>query len=797
MEDLLKQWPAVTKRAGKACLNCRARKVKCNVEEHGVPCTNCLTDDVVCRVQKSRRGRRPTKDGTKKPSPTAEKRHVPSSPMADIGTDRLTKSAALKRLPVTHTTGWLSQYSLKDDSAAAELDKPVSHNISVHLKSYLDHKDEPVTDRFDTGELHRELTYAPLIDRDAVHYTTSSGPISRDNTVEIDHATPSTKSMDTGYEPLPDCVKPIAQHLTMDDIHYLRIKGALDIPSIELRKALIQSYVQYFHPLMPLLDLPTLMNCANECPTNTTPKMSILLLQAVMFAGVTFVDSEQIKRAGFICRRTARRVFYDRARLLYDLDAEHDRLTIIQAVTLLTFWSETPGDNKGGWHWMGVAVSLALTLDLHRQPQHTTPDRGSRLRKRIWWCCYMRDRLLALFMCRMRRINDSDFNTPMLALGDFELDDFPGEDPRNSVLNRDCQVRLAEICIQMAQLCTHIETVMDLHFSLLPPDHRSGLTRDPRGETSTMLFPRHRPYKADLVRICDRNLQTWLDKRTPAAIYQRPRTEDLNEPCKSITSSQAFLHIIFYGIVSALHRPQINSGHMAKQNPSQLDEHQRLSMTRTEEASLEVARINLDLLELGLVGYVFPPTITIQMPVAITQLRRLRTHNPEQITKALEALYSCLAVLEILKKLYVGADCVMAFVVEVMRKAGVMPAFNVDSKIQMIRFGDYEYRPGCGHGHSDTMHDTVLCDASETNTQDQDQAQKQSFSRPAVEPELDHSSGLDNLGWHSKEGVEEDPFAHWTDSGDMFLPENLDWEAAFGVFMDLDQHNTSVAEWPV
>ncbi|KAG9775194.1 hypothetical protein KCU88_g5192, partial [Aureobasidium melanogenum] len=602
MEDLLKQWPAVTKRAGKACLNCRARKVKCNVEEHGVPCTNCLTDDVVCRVQKSRRGRRPTKDGTKKPSPTAEKRHVPSSPMADIGTDRLTKSAALKRLPVTHTTGWLSQYSLKDDSAAAELDKPVSHNITgVHLKSYLDHKDEPVTDRFDTGELHRELTYAPLIDRDAVHYTTSSGPISRDNTVEIDHATPSTKSMDTGYEPLPDCVKPIAQHLTMDDIHYLRIKGALDIPSIELRKALIQSYVQYFHPLMPLLDLPTLMNCANECPTNTTPKMSILLLQAVMFAGVTFVDSEQIKRAGFICRRTARRVFYDRARLLYDLDAEHDRLTIIQAVTLLTFWSETPGDNKGGWHWMGVAVSLALTLDLHRQPQHTTPDRGSRLRKRIW----------------------------------------------------------------------------------------------------------------------------------------------------------------------------------------------------TEEASLEVARINLDLLELGLVGYVFPPTITIQMPVAITQLRRLRTHNPEQITKALEALYSCLAVLEILKKLYVGADCVMAFVVEVMRKAGVMPAFNVDSKIQMIRFGDYEYRPGCGHGHSDTMHDTVLCDASETNTQDQDQAQKQSFSRPAVEPELDHSSGLDNLGWHSKEGVEEDPFAHWTDSGDMFLPENLDWEAAFGVFMDLDQHNTSVAEWPV
>lgn len=44
-------------RAGKACYNCRARKVKCDVEEQGFPCRNCRLDQTQCFVQKSRRGK--------------------------------------------------------------------------------------------------------------------------------------------------------------------------------------------------------------------------------------------------------------------------------------------------------------------------------------------------------------------------------------------------------------------------------------------------------------------------------------------------------------------------------------------------------------------------------------------------------------------------------------------------------------------------------------------------------------------------------------------------------------------
>jgi hypothetical protein len=53
--DGISQPRAVKRRASKACQCCRARKVRCNVTEHGAPCTNCRLDEVECIVSESRR----------------------------------------------------------------------------------------------------------------------------------------------------------------------------------------------------------------------------------------------------------------------------------------------------------------------------------------------------------------------------------------------------------------------------------------------------------------------------------------------------------------------------------------------------------------------------------------------------------------------------------------------------------------------------------------------------------------------------------------------------------------------
>ena len=47
----------VKRRASKACQCCRSRKVRCNVVEHGAPCTNCRLDQVECIITESKRKR--------------------------------------------------------------------------------------------------------------------------------------------------------------------------------------------------------------------------------------------------------------------------------------------------------------------------------------------------------------------------------------------------------------------------------------------------------------------------------------------------------------------------------------------------------------------------------------------------------------------------------------------------------------------------------------------------------------------------------------------------------------------
>ncbi|KAL4883367.1 hypothetical protein BJY04DRAFT_184512 [Aspergillus karnatakaensis] len=38
-------------RAGQACLYCRKRKVRCDFEAKGQPCTNCSLDRIACELR--------------------------------------------------------------------------------------------------------------------------------------------------------------------------------------------------------------------------------------------------------------------------------------------------------------------------------------------------------------------------------------------------------------------------------------------------------------------------------------------------------------------------------------------------------------------------------------------------------------------------------------------------------------------------------------------------------------------------------------------------------------------------
>lgn len=113
---------------------------------------------------------------------------------------------------------------------------------------------------------------------------------------------------------LPDYLKPPHTRVTSVDIDYLVAKGALSLPDIRLRNALLRSFFEYVHPYLPLVEIHELLQIIDE-GTGKSGQISSLLFQAVMFAGTAFVDMEFLRSAGYSNRKAARKAFFQKARV--------------------------------------------------------------------------------------------------------------------------------------------------------------------------------------------------------------------------------------------------------------------------------------------------------------------------------------------------------------------------------------------------------------------------------------------------------------------------------------------------
>ena len=135
---------------------------------------------------------------------------------------------------------------------------------------------------------------------------------------------PSPLSADSPYFPsssrfpavanIPYFIKPLPSRIGPDEVQYLERKGALTVPSTPLRNELIRNYIEFVHPYMPLIDLCEFVMIINS-ENGTSGRISLILYQAVMFAGCAFVDMQHLFNAGYSSRKQARKDFFQKTRV--------------------------------------------------------------------------------------------------------------------------------------------------------------------------------------------------------------------------------------------------------------------------------------------------------------------------------------------------------------------------------------------------------------------------------------------------------------------------------------------------
>lgn len=338
----------------------------------------------------------------------------------------------------------------------------------------------------------------------------------------------------------------------------------------------------------------------------------------------------------------------------------------------MTYWYETPDDQKDTWHWMGVAISLAHTIGLHRKPvanSMTTVKR--KLWKRIWWSCFMRDRLIALGMRRPTRIKDEDFDVPMLAESDFEIQVLAES---NTLLPPECTVirdtamqrELATLCISKAKLCLGISHMLKTQYSVLIRDNMK-----PENTTNStmMLFP-NKFDNGDAVDTIDAELRAWADG-LPECCRYRPLTEaDVEGGRSTVTINRTLLHMVHQTTISALHRPQFLPS-APNQVPTTSRQVQDMSRVKVRDSAMQITRMVTELHKYQLERYLPTTGVTVILPAMIIHLLEMKSSSQEARERATAGFRQCMRVMEKLREIYSAADYATGFLDAALRKADI------------------------------------------------------------------------------------------------------------------------------
>ncbi|KAK6371561.1 hypothetical protein LTS17_008812 [Exophiala oligosperma] len=393
------------RRSAVACQRCKARKVRCSVTATGHPCTNCTQDDTRCEVLPRKKHAR-DRDKVKKMRALAPNAPSPvvRTDLSPVNTNAVPQDDVRLEPGVAPTTDQLQRVApnLEDsyvpsnalhDSTPDEGGNPASFAEAVQANS-----------PFNNERLFYSGDRQGLVH--SVMEICASQRINKPGPLWFQMRAPEPKKV---WE--------------MHDQIYLRSKGVFNLPSSDVCDALIRSYFDHVHPLLPIIDVGHFLA---QYTLKGAASMNLLVLWSVFLAAANFASPDLLRTAGYASRKALKRVMYSRAKALYDSDYEDDKVCVVQAVTLLGFWYSDAEDRNGPWHWMGIAIGLCQVMGLHRKPRLavSTPSAISRQRlfRRIWWSCFVRDRWLSVGLGRPMRINLEDCDVKFPSVEDLTVE---------------------------------------------------------------------------------------------------------------------------------------------------------------------------------------------------------------------------------------------------------------------------------------------------------------------------------------------------------------------------------------
>ncbi|KAF7675984.1 hypothetical protein GT037_005489 [Alternaria burnsii] len=214
-----------------------------------------------------------------------------------------------------------------------------------------------------------------------------------------------------------------------EELAFLEAKQAFTAPPDETVDALIGVFFERVFPLYPIV------NPSELVLQHKTRRIPWILLHALCFMSATYCPLAMIHRAGFSTRTRARSAFYDKAKALFDMSYEGNKIIAVQVCIMMSFWGGGPSHYWNFYTWICTGVTIAETIGFHRSmagANIASQDRS--LIKRLWWILVIRDAMCASIVGRPFRIHLEQCDVDALTRDDFVYDD----DADSSLLLVEC-----------------------------------------------------------------------------------------------------------------------------------------------------------------------------------------------------------------------------------------------------------------------------------------------------------------------------------------------------------------------
>ncbi|KAF4835130.1 Acetamidase regulatory protein [Colletotrichum tropicale] len=175
------------------------------------------------------------------------------------------------------------------------------------------------------------------------------------------------------------------------------------LPAPSLRKALMDSFIEYVLPYCPVVDSKDL----------TDDNSSTLIQLAVCLVGSLMRHDPSSLQLSYS--------FYEKIQTLLYIDFEDDNMALLKTFCLLSCWAPASPYRvtlHGPWHWTGMAVRLAIQMGVHTQSSYAEDESAGCLR-RIFWYLNNTETLMVACWGRPRSLKPEDCDVQPLEASDF------------------------------------------------------------------------------------------------------------------------------------------------------------------------------------------------------------------------------------------------------------------------------------------------------------------------------------------------------------------------------------------